>query len=261
MSLFVLRLLFAQEGLLFQPTRTSHGTPRDVGLDTEDVELPLRPGVVARGWWIPAEPGAPAFLFLPGAHGNVSQELPTLRFLRSIGAGVLAIDYPGYGMSDGRPSLKDCRRAAEAAWKWLAARRPSAVFLHGRSLGSSFATELAVRHPAAGLVFHNGFSSLVDVVSRVFPRPLVRAFCRVPLDAGAEIGRCSCPVLVLHARQDEVIADDLGRRAFQLASPPKRFVALRGGHFGTDWLLEPEVRRSFRELLSGGAAGWGEGEA
>src|SRR4051794_35005528 len=98
MTRFVLRLLFAQEGLLFQPSRTAHGTPRDLALETVDVELPIAPGVVARGWWLPesgvsGRTDAPAFLFLPGSQGNLSQELPTLRFLRSLGAGVLAIDY------------------------------------------------------------------------------------------------------------------------------------------------------------------------
>ena len=38
------------------------------------------------------------------------------------------------------------------------------------------------------------------------------------------------PKLFLHARDDEVIPFAHGRRLFEAAAPPKKFVQLQGGH-------------------------------
>jgi pimeloyl-ACP methyl ester carboxylesterase len=257
MARFALRLVADQEGLLFQPRREQRGTPRDVGLDGADVELPGASGTV-RGWWIPGEPGRGAFLFLPGAIGNSSHELPTFAFLRGLGAGVLAIDYPGYGRSDGRPTIAACRRAAADGFRFLAAARPAPgpLFVYGRSLGCLFAAALAAEQ-GAGLVFHNGFPSVPDLAACFLPRPLVAVSCYVRVGCAPALAARRAPALFLHARGDEVIPPALGRRAFDLAAAPKRFLELAGGHFGDGWQRDPGVRAAFADLLSGAAAGWG----
>ncbi len=259
MGRFVLRLLFAQEGLLFQPRPDGAVAPRDLGLAGVEVELPGARRVLARGWWVPgADAAAPAVLYLPGAAGNLGEDLATLRFLHGLGAAVLAFDYPGFGRSPGRPRLAACERVAEGAWTMLGRLAPAAArrVVYGRSFGCFLATRLAAAEPAAGLIFHNGFSSLDDFVARVFPRPLVVRFCRFHLDSGAEIGRCLCPALFLHAGRDEVVAAELGRRVFARAAGPRRFLELPGGHFGADWQRLPQVRQAFRELLAGEAVRW-----
>lgn len=253
MARFGLRLLFDQEGLLFQPRRELRSSPTDVGLAFEEVTLPGG----LRGWWIPGEPAAPAILFLPGAIGNLEGELPTLRFLRSLGAGVLAVDYPGYGRSEGHPSLAGCRRTAAEGWRFLSETAGTRrVVVYGRSLGCFFAAEVAASRPAAGLVFHNGFSSPADMAARAFHPALVRLLCRVRLNSLPDLARRRCPALFLHADQDEVIPPELGRRAWQAAAGPRRFLAVAGGHFDSTWQHDPQVREAFREILAGETAGW-----
>jgi pimeloyl-ACP methyl ester carboxylesterase len=285
MARFGLRLLFAQEGLLFQPRRELAAVPRDLGLDCREVELPLGRLGIARGWWVPGpDAGAPAVLFLPGAAGNLSDDLATLRFLHGLGAGVAALDYPGFGRSSGRPTVAGCYRTAEAGWRWLAGASPPPrrLIVYGRSFGCFLATRLAAAGPAAvgrpaaagpaaaasaaagsaaagraaGLVFHNGLSSIEDFVARVFPPRLVHLLCRIRLDSAREIGACACPALFMHARRDEVIPAELGRRVYERATAPRRWLDLPGGHFGADWQQPREVRQAFGELLAGKAAGW-----
>ena len=40
----------------------------------------------------------------------------------------------------------------------------------------------------------------------------------------------SCPVLVVHSRDDEIIPFGHGLRLFEIAREPKQFLELRGGH-------------------------------
>src|SRR5262249_9146747 len=155
------------------------GAPVDVGLAFAEVEIPAGRTAV-RGWWIPGEPGRGAFLFLPGAIGNLSHEIPTFAFLHALGAGVLAIDYPGYGRSAGRPPIAACRRAAAAAFDHLAALATGPLVVYGRSLGCQFAAPLAARHDVP-LVFHNGFVSIPAVAARFLSERLVALFCYVRL--------------------------------------------------------------------------------
>ncbi len=263
MARFAWRLLADQEGLLFQPRPEQRGTPRDVGLACDDLELAV-PGdrrAVVRGWWMPGEPGRGAFLFLPGAIGNASHELPTFAFLRGLGAGVLAIDYPGYGRSAGRPTIASCRAAAAAAFRWLETTRPAPgrLAVYGRSLGCQLAAPLAAEH-GAGLVFHDGFTSVRELAACFLPRWLVAATCYVRLDCAPALAARRKPALFLHARRDEVIPAALGRRAFDLAAAPKRFLDLDGGHFGDAWQRDAAVRTAFAELISGEAEAWRGGD-
>jgi pimeloyl-ACP methyl ester carboxylesterase len=259
MARFVLRLAFAQESLLFQPGRPRPASPAGLGLAGREVTLPGGRGEVLSGWWIPGPPGGRAFLFLPGAIGSLGRELPALAFLASLGAGVLALDYPGYGSSSGRPSIAGCRRAAEAGFDHLSGalgHEPGRILLWGRSLGAFFAATLAARQEVAGLVFHDGMASVPEFAALYLPRPLVRLFCTVRLSCAEALAARRAPGLFLHARDDEVVPFDLGRRAYLAAAGPKRFLELAGGHFDSGWQEDPRLHEHLADLLAGRAAGW-----
>jgi fermentation-respiration switch protein FrsA (DUF1100 family) len=42
-----------------------------------------------------------------------------LDLLENLGESVLVFDYPGYGLSEGKPSEAGCYAAADAAYDWL----------------------------------------------------------------------------------------------------------------------------------------------
>ncbi|MES1243415.1 MAG: alpha/beta fold hydrolase [Acidobacteriota bacterium] len=251
--------------LVFKPSRRDLGSPADLRLPFEDLEIPCAGGGKVHGWWIPRKAGAgedaPVILFLHGRRGNLGAQLPMLRFLHSLGADLLAFDYPGYGRSPGEPSEAGCLAAAEAAWNLLRARRPdSRVVLYGRSLGCALAAFLASREPCAGLVFHGGFTSVPDLAADLHPRLPVRPFCRVRLDALGWIAGCRSPLLVLHGRQDRFIPIAHALRVYERAPVPKRFVPLAGGHDAEGWMLSPEVRKALAEMLAGRAGSWPTGD-
>ena len=250
--------------LVFKPSRRDLGSPADLRMPYEELDVATAGGARFRVWWIPSRAGAnadrpdrPAVLFLHGTRGNLGAQLPVLRFLHSLGVDLLAFDYPGYGKSPGRPSEEGCLRAAEAAWEHLRARRPGArAVLYGRSLGCALAAYLAAREPCAGLVFHGGFTSVPDLAADLYPRLPVRLFCRVRLDALRWIAGCRSPLLVLHGREDRFIPLAHALRVYGRAAVPKRFVPLAGGHDDEGWMHNPAVRAALAEMLEGRAAAW-----
>ncbi|HEX7640085.1 MAG TPA: alpha/beta hydrolase [Burkholderiaceae bacterium] len=99
------------------------------------------------------EPGAPCIAFVHGALHDHSVWTLLARWFAHHGFGVLAVDLPGHGRSEGPPPA-----SIEAAADWLlglldAAGAPAA-HLVGHSMGSLVALEAAARAPerAAGLV-------------------------------------------------------------------------------------------------------------
>jgi fermentation-respiration switch protein FrsA (DUF1100 family) len=49
-------------------------------------------------------------------------------------------------------------------------------------------------------------------------------------DSLAKIGALALPKLFLHAREDELVPFEMGRRLFAAAAPPKDFLEIRGTH-------------------------------
>jgi uncharacterized protein len=98
-------------------------------------------------WWWPAKnPNAPAVLYLHGTRWSLTGQVFRLEQLRAFGFSVLAIDYRGFGKSDGDlPSEKTVYEDAHAAWDWLVAQQPDPArrFIYGHSLGGAVAVDLA----------------------------------------------------------------------------------------------------------------------
>ena len=214
------------------------------------VEVPLAAGGQAvSAWWLPPEASgsapapaseaaaAPVVLML---HGN-GENLETMRQaglfedFHATGAGVLAIDYPGYGRSPGTPSEEANVAAAEAAWGWLRANaggRPAVVA--GWSLGAGVAAQLAARHSGetAGVILLSAWDRLEEVARRHFPGWMVSALLAERYDSAAIAPQIAAPVLMVHGERDAIIPVTLGRRLFEaLPGPDKRWVEVRGaGH-------------------------------
>jgi fermentation-respiration switch protein FrsA (DUF1100 family) len=179
-------------------------------------------------WWVPSANARVSTLLLHGNAGNLTHRAPYMLLLKAAGSSVLALDYRGYGRSDGRPSEKGLYADADAAYEHLKSRG-SPIVIHGESLGSAVAVELACRRPCAGLVLEAPFTSARDVAATVLPGIgplLVSGF-----DSKQRIARLRTPLLVLHGDRDEVIPFRLGRALFDAAPEPKTFWTVRGaGH-------------------------------
>lgn len=257
-AIYGAQLFVRQPWIVFKPSRTLIGDPSSLGCRFENVRLQVGRHAV-HGWWIDGSPEGRTFLFLPGSIGNISRDLLTLGLLQSVGGAVLAIDYPGFGASEGRPSERKCYAAADAAWEFIVGERgvsPENVIVFGRSVGAAVAAWLTAKRPCGALVCQSPLTSVVDIAARSYPLLPARFFCYVRFSTRRHIARCRCPVLVLHSERDTVIPIEHGYSVFKEAPPPKRFVPIVGNHYGDGWQGSPNVRGVLRELAVGGVEVW-----
>jgi len=227
-------LYFFQEKVVFVPSREIVLTPDEVGLVWEDVYLEVEPGVRINVWYISApEPVTRTILFCPGNAGNVSRRVFTAQFLTGLGVNVLLVDYRGYGRSEGSPSEKNVYADVRAAYDWLINEKKipaEELYLFGRSLGGAIAIEVAGRVPVAGLVVESSFTSAVDVGKTMFPFIPVKLMTRYRFDNAAKIGSLTCPILITHSPEDDLIPYEMGRQLYELAGEKKEFIELSGPH-------------------------------
>jgi fermentation-respiration switch protein FrsA (DUF1100 family) len=195
----------------------------------------------------------PADFTILYSHGN-AEDLgliaPVLARLREWGFAVFAYDYRGYGTSHGTPSERGAYEDVDAAYAYLTRTLgvpPGRIISYGRSVGSGPAVDLAARRHLAGLVVESGFVTAFRVMTRVPLLPFDK-FRNVD-----KIARVSCPVLVMHGEQDDIVPIAHGRRLFRAAPEPKRFLWVEdAGH--NDFMLvagdrQARALREFADLL------------
>jgi len=92
------------------------------------------------------------------------------------------------------------------------------------------ASGLAARHAPRVLVLLSTFTSAPDLGAQVYPFIPVRMISRFSYDTLASIVQINVPLLVAHSRDDDIIPFAHGRRIFEAAGEPKKFLEMRGGH-------------------------------
>ncbi|KAJ7278316.1 Alpha/Beta hydrolase protein [Mycena rebaudengoi] len=171
----------------------------------------------------------PTILFLHGKSGHraIPQRIAVYSALSSrLNANILAVDYRGFGDSEGSPTIAGVASDARAAWDFLFAHgaRPQDVLIVGHSLGTAIAALLAAElcqdsiNPL-GLVLLAPFASLRTVLHEYYILglfPLFKPLAMAPALARFLLGlathafdtlgllpNITSSVLIAHAEDDE----------------------------------------------------------
>jgi fermentation-respiration switch protein FrsA (DUF1100 family) len=272
LAVVVLLLVFEKRLVFFPqiPGRlTGDWSPPD--LAHEEVWFTAADGVRLHAWWIPASATAdvregelPTFLCFHGNAANIAWRADFYRFVRDLPANVLALEYRGYGRSEGTPSEDGLYRDAEAAYIYLTSQRgiaPRKIIVLGQSLGTAVAAELAAQRELGGVVLEAPFPSARAVARRIYwfvPGLgwLVRT--RFPTSQNLQTAnrRFAAPLLVIHCTQDPVIPFAFGKEVYEAAPEPKALLSVSGQCHEEATLLNPEsVRRELLKFLERVRAG------
>ncbi len=260
---FAVYLYFGQSRLIFFPTKEHAVTPADLDIDYDDVRVESEPGLTVHGWYIepkrPPDSAMPVVLFCHGNAGNISHRLQTAAYLMELGSAVLLFDYRGYGLSEGSPGEPGIYRDADAFYDWLVETKgyaPQQIVVFGRSLGGTVAVDLAAHRPCRGLIVESSLTSAEDMAQKMFPFFPVRWLLKYKLNSLEKISAVSSPVLVTHSPEDDLIPYEMGRKLYEAASEPKRFVELVGGHNDRSYFELESYRTAVNDILNGTARRW-----
>ena len=223
------------------PNRQINKTPDALHYAYEDCFFTAGDGIQLHGWFIPAHAPmeverseTPLVVLFPGNAGSLSKFLDGMKGFLDAGADVFMFGYRGFSRSQAkRPSEKGLQHDAAGVWRYLTESRriePHRLILYGQSLGCSIAAWAAAHFYPGSLALEGGFTSLVDVVSRhVYWLPIslltTERYCTLRY-----VEKVTCPILIGHSLDDGAIPLSHGKRLFETAQEPKRWMELRGEH-------------------------------
>jgi alpha-beta hydrolase superfamily lysophospholipase len=197
--------------LIFYP-RPDHTLSPPAGAEDHLIPVALDTSLGAR--FFLSDPDGPHLLFFHG-NGEIAADYDDAGPLfNQLGLSLLALDYRGYGKSQGTPSvstlLTDALTSFDLVYESMREQgRPGPFLIMGRSLGSAPAIEIASKRMGkiAGLIIESGFA---------YSLPLLKLI-GIPVDhLGLEekdgfrnyqkISNITKPTLILHAQFDELIS-------------------------------------------------------
>ncbi len=241
-----------QERLLFYPRPLGGPVSPPKGWSLEEVKLAAADGTALAGVLV-KPPGAPAPLVI--YYGGNAEE-PTGysdEVAKTYGErAVLLMNYRGYGASAGKPGEREIVADALQVFDWAAKRGDvagSRIALHGRSLGTGVAVQVAAQRPARCVVLTSPFDSARDVAKRIYPWLPVGLLIRHPFDSHAIAPRVKVPALFLIGDADTLIPPAHSEALAAAWGGQAERVVLKGfGH--NDLSMPPAYDAAIRDFLA-----------
>ncbi len=166
-----------------------------------------------------AKPGAPTIIYSHGNAEDIGQSIEMIDALHSSGYGVIAYDYPGYGLSPGKPTQTSTQDSIQATWDYAinSGIPASSIIILGRSIGTGPSVWLASRTKPASLILISPLKSAYYVAFKypIFPNDRFPNYKRIP--------KIHTPLLIIHSEMDEVIPFSHGKELFEISPATNKF--------------------------------------
>ncbi len=224
---------FAQDGLIFFPqpvASTAHLPAHAAPLTVTVTDGTRLHGWIASGSVTPA----PTILYFGGNAEEVSHTLADPRWPREWS--IVAINYRGYGASEGSPGERALSADALAIYDVVAAREGvdrNRIVTFGRSLGTALAAHVAAERPLAGVVLVSPYDSLAAIGKHHYPWLPVSLLLRHRFDAHADAVRSHAPMLAIVASSDGIIPVERSRALYDAWAGPKSWQIVPGSDHNT----------------------------
>lgn len=217
--------------LFFYPQEIWVSTPQDANLNYEDIWLTAHDGTGLHAWWLPAQ-GEQAdtnvmLLYLHGNAENISSHSHSIYWLPKNGVGVLALDYRGFGASEGKALMPDVLQDIEAAAAWMKQQYPDKeLMILGQSIGTAmainFVAQAAEKYDIKALVLDAPFTGFPAVARSAMSSNIVgwfiwpfTVFIPSRWDPIKHIEAIDLPVLIMHSPKDQVVPYKQGKKLYK----------------------------------------------
>jgi len=230
--LVYLYLKYYQHIKIYDPRDVLSAFPDDFGIEYEDVNFSSEDQVLLNGWFVKGIL-EDIILFCHGNFGNISTRIDIIRELQALGYNVFIFDYRGFGRSNGVPSEKGLYSDVIGAYNYLKERGFSDknIVVFGRSLGGAVAILLcSLIQGFKGVIIDSTFQSLpilgYDILGYSLPRFLISN----RFESIKKIKDIKIPKLIIHSENDNLIPFHHGKKLFEMAGEPKKFLKIKGFH-------------------------------
>ena len=194
-----------QDSLIFFPQPTggmaqlpAHATP---------LTVTAADGIRLQGWIVQGSTlPSPTVIYFGGNAEEVSHTLADPHW--PCEWSIVAVNYRGYGRSEGKPGERELTTDALLIYDAVAARDGidgKRIVVFGRSLGTALAAHVAAQRPVAGVILVSPYDSLAAVGRHHYPWLPVSLLLKHRFEAQTDARRSPAPMLTIVASDDSII--------------------------------------------------------
>ncbi len=256
-ALWLSYLYVAQESLIYYPRRYSEEELAMVSAAVERLEFETSQGSQTAFLIAPRDEEGKMVLVFGGNAMTALDWVDLLPVPGRPGDGFLLIDYPGYGLCEGRPSPGSIDDSVAAAMQSCAAHLGTSeaqlkerLAVIGISIGSAVALNAAFHHEIKSITLLAPFTSLQEMAARAVGS-LFSHMVRHRFDNRARLeailARGKARITIIHGDRDEVIPITMGRELAEMDPERIAFHAVPGaGHNDLLYMALPLLREAIR---------------
>ncbi len=169
-------------------------------------------------------------VYFHGNAGNLNRWSKEANKLTSFGYDVLAVDYPGYGKSPGKPSEAGFYATAQASMEWVSQQDYAKTVVYGRSLGSAVALYTASNFEVDMTILETTFYDMPSLVKkRFFPAKLYYPKNEVSFPNHAFMKQIESPIHILQGDRDRITPVQEANKLLPLLKQQDSFTLIKGG--------------------------------
>ncbi len=253
LSVIYAGLYLFQERMLFHPQPIAPSTLEWARKNWPEAETSLMSSdqVLLHGWWLRSEREAPEAPLLIYFGGNAEEVTDFLSFYPELPKdwSLLALNYRGYGLSEGSPGQAAFFRDALSLYDHYAPGGNGKVVAMGRSLGTGVAVYLARQRPLAGVILISPYDSIRALARDIYPYVPVGWLLRHPFDSLAQAPAIQLPALMLVGARDGIVPPDHSRHLFRAWGGEKHWMEFPDAGHG-NIIHAAEFWRAIRQFLA-----------
>ena len=220
-------------------------------LETDD-------GVKLNSWLLQNEEAVASVLYLGGNGFLMVKSRPLIEAYSKIPVNLLLVDYRGYGLSSGEPSVAGVMSDAKTAFQFLKELDTPAsnrIFVHGHSMGSFLSTFIADTEEVEGYILESPISDVDGWTKSLVPR-ILRPFIRFDIDAAIQnqnnserVANIKGPLLILGGTNDDITPFSMAEELYEKSSSiHKQLVKIENGNHN-NLPVYPEYRETIVEFI------------
>jgi pimeloyl-ACP methyl ester carboxylesterase len=165
-------------------------------------------------------------------HGNgdlIDSWVNIISYLRENDIGVLLVEYPGYGRSEGKPNQEDITKVFIKSYDLIIAKPEvdkNKIILLGQSIGGGAICSLAKQRSSSAMILISTFTSTSIFASKYF---LPKFLIKDDFDNLSVVKNYQEPILFVHGKNDKLIPITESEK-LRDTSVNGELVVLNGGH-------------------------------